>query len=447
LGRVAAGKVVTPTGAAVGATAVGVARNRQDGRPQGYGSISQSGQLADQVRSDPAARKAASERLTSDPRARDAAVQKLQASPDARVAAMTTATGAPASRTEAARRLESSGHAIHTTLPATARPVRISGHHYHNHRHYRYRRPYRTYYRGGSYWYRPYYYGGYVYYEETSAPLGAELDELPEEEYEEVVIDGVTYYKYGDVYIVQTDNGYEVVDPYAGALPVEEDGAVAMDLESSQAIEILGGMSTHLDTLKNFVVDSIESHDTVQDSGERVQLNNARRVFVTKPDKVRAQTEGDGVNRQFWYNGKTVTVYSGVLNTYATVPAPNTLPEMVATMSSTYGLPFPLADVLFSDVLYALSSGVQTADYVGVHQAGNVMCHHLAFSQDTIDWQIWVEKSGTPVPRKIQITYKLEPGAPVYTMEVVKWNKIAEKASDYDFKPPKDAVEIEMNPL
>ena len=272
-------------------------------------------------------------------------------------------------------------------------------------------------------------------------PYGAELDELPEDECEIVVIEGVTYYLLEGVYYEKTASGYVVSDPYA------DEDAVAMDDANSKAIQVLRKMSEYQETVTNFRLMTDETHDNLIESGERVQLTNTRRLFVSKPDKVRAETQGDGINRQFWYDGKTVSVYSAVLNSFATVDAPNTLPEMVTTMATEYGFSFPLADVLFSDVFYALSSEITTADYVGEHRVGNVLCDHLAFSQDTIDWQIWVEKSDKPIPRKIQISYKLEPGTPVYTVEIHDWSEITEKASAYTFKPPKDSVEIDMEPL
>jgi hypothetical protein len=252
---------------------------------------------------------------------------------------------------------------------------------------------------------------------------------------------------YDDAYYSKTNDSYVVVDPDAPAAGSEDAAGAGLALDESRPLQVLREMSSYLDKLAAFQIDSVETHDDLQESGERVQLSNERRLFITKPNMVRAYTQGDGVDRQFWYDGKQVTIYSKLLNTYATVPAPNTLPEMVMSMTGDYGLPFPLADVLYADLFYALSSDLITADYVGRHKVGAVECDHLAFSQETIDWQIWVEKSGTPVPRKIQITYKLEPGAPVYTMEVANWSQITEKPDAYRFVIPKDAIEIEMEPL
>ena len=41
------------------------------------------------------------------------------------------------------------------------------------------------------------------------------------------------------------------------------------------------------------------------------------------------------------------------------------------------------------------------------------LCHHLAFRQEDIDWQIWIENGPTPLPRKFLITDKKAKGLQV----------------------------------
>ena len=48
-------------------------------------------------------------------------------------------------------------------------------------------------------------------------------------------------------------------------------------------------------------------------------------------------------------------------------------------------------------------------------------CHHLAFAQEHVDWQVWIEDGAQPLVRKFVITYKDEPGAPQYTAIFFDW--------------------------
>jgi hypothetical protein len=40
---------------------------------------------------------------------------------------------------------------------------------------------------------------------------------------------------------------------------------------------------------------------------------------------------------------------------------------------------------------------VQSGTYVGLHNVGKVKCHHLAFRQRMLDWQIWIEAGDQPL--------------------------------------------------
>ena len=79
----------------------------------------------------------------------------------------------------------------------------------------------------------------------------------------------------------------------------------------------------------------------------------------------------------------------------------------------------------------------------GLHQAAGVPCHHLAFSQEDIDWQIWIDAGPQPLPRKIVITYAEEPGAPQYTATIKRWS-LDPKFTDelFHFVPPEGATKL-----
>jgi hypothetical protein len=67
---------------------------------------------------------------------------------------------------------------------------------------------------------------------------------------------------------------------------------------------------------------------------------------------------------------------------------------------------------------------------------------HYAFRQEGVDWQIWIEKGKTLLPRKLVLTTTDEEGQPQY-VSVMKWN-LSPSISDkmFTFVPPKDAHRI-----
>ena len=113
-----------------------------------------------------------------------------------------------------------------------------------------------------------------------------------------------------------------------------------------------------------------------------------------------------------------------------------------------YGFTIPIADFVYSDPYGILTEYVETGVWLGRHVVDGTPCHHLAFTQESIDWQIWIEDGPHPVPRKLVITYKDEPLAPQYTARLSQWD-FQPQASDswFKFQPPVGADEIEFLPL
>jgi hypothetical protein len=174
-----------------------------------------------------------------------------------------------------------------------------------------------------------------------------------------------------------------------------------------EAIAALKRSSEFLQTLKSFNIRVEASTDEVLDSGQKVQFGSFANISVVRPNRLRADVIDDQKQRQFYYDGKTLTVYGKVVNYYASVSAPKTIKEMLAFAESKYGLEWPLADLLAPE---SLAENVKSAFSVGQGRVGGVLCEHYAFRQDEVDWQIWIQTGNKPLPRKIVITSKNEEG-------------------------------------
>ena len=91
---------------------------------------------------------------------------------------------------------------------------------------------------------------------------------------------------------------------------------------------------------------------------------------------------------------------------------------------------------------------------VGESIVDGAPCHHLAFAQENIDFQIWIEDGPRPLPRKLLITYKTEPGSPQWAARLSAWDfnpKVSEHffhfdtpegAGRIDFMPSRDIKEV-----
>jgi hypothetical protein len=214
------------------------------------------------------------------------------------------------------------------------------------------------------------------------------------------------------------------------------------------ADRVLRRMCEYLQSKHQFRFEAMELYDEVRPSGQKVQYSRHRRVAVRRPNRIYSEANGDTASRRFWYDGKTITLLDRRQNLYGQTKAARDIDSTLDGISQTYGLSLPLMDLLFHDPYAALTEKVASGAYMGVHQVEGSPAHHLAFTQENVDWQIWVDLGSRPLPRKVVISYKSLPSQPQYQATLSRWD-VATRLSDttFQFHPPKGAAKIEVVPL
>ena len=301
--------------------------------------------------------------------------------------------------------------------------------------------------RVGWWWYRPYYRDGTVVYVVVPPPTGVVITELPPG-YRIIVVNGQTYYYVNDTYYIitvkESKQIYMVMERPKGApLP-----AVTSDKSAPNPFDVLKKMSDHLASLKQFRIDTRETLDEILDSGQKVQLATRRAVSIRRPDRVAADVKGDHTDRRVTYDGKTLLAHDRSKKAYAVVQMPNTIEATLDKMAKDFGMAIPLADFVYPNAYEALIGGTQSGRYVGLHRAGVFKCHHMAFTGDAVDWELWVQEGDKPLPRRLVITYKQQPGKPRYVADLTKWDTSPTFAPDlFTVTPPQGAQKIEIMPV
>ncbi len=214
-----------------------------------------------------------------------------------------------------------------------------------------------------------------------------------------------------------------------------------------QADNILRQMSAYLGGFQQFTFHIENSVDTLLPCKQKLQLSRAVDMFVKRPNRLRANIDGDRVSQELYYDGKSITLYGKDVNVYASLDAPPTIDAAMDYAIESYGLVAPMVDLIYGDSYEILIESVQSGSYVGLSKVFGVECHHLAFQGAETDWQIWIENSKTPLPRKIVITSKWVAGAPQLTTFLNNWDTSTPiKESIFSFKAPDTAEKIEFLP-
>ncbi len=220
---------------------------------------------------------------------------------------------------------------------------------------------------------------------------------------------------------------------------------LAIEPETQQPLR---AMSSTLASAKSFQFSVAVAADEMTEDGQRIQASRQVRVLVRRPDAIAIQVAGDGGQWSLRYSGKTLAVMREDTGEYATTEAPATIDATLDFLFSKYGVTIPLADLLFADPYASLTERVESGVYVGRHSVNGELCHHLLFTQENVDWQIWIDSGAKPLPRKVVITRKNEQGAPEYVAEISGWN-LAPSVSDdaFSFHAPAGARAVDMATL
>jgi len=228
------------------------------------------------------------------------------------------------------------------------------------------------------------------------------------------------------------------------AAPAAQAAAPAIDPAALAALDKMGAA---LRALKQFSLKSDTSIEFVLDTGQKVQLDGDVTYKVKQPNEFYAEVRSDRRHRQFFYDGKDLTVYSPRLKYYATADGVNaSLREMVLNASQNYGIELPLVDLFMWGTEYAPKDAIKGALYVGAGTVGGERIDQYAFRQEGVDWQVWISQA-TSLPRKLVITSLDDPAMPQYVARLNWDTKASIPASTFSFKPPKDAAKITFVPV
>jgi len=194
---------------------------------------------------------------------------------------------------------------------------------------------------------------------------------------------------------------------------------------------------------------SVESnYDTVQKSGQLIEFGAITYWYIKRPNKVRVEIKNrDGNERNFYFNGSTITLYDKDQNVYAEVNKKGNIDQAFDYYMDELDMPLPLAELFSKDHPFDLKKDITSSTYLGNSTINGILCDDLAYRTKDIDMQIWIEQKKNPLPQRFVITYNNSPGKPQYRAQFKNWD-LSPKVPDslFEFKPPKDAEKIQFVP-
>jgi hypothetical protein len=218
----------------------------------------------------------------------------------------------------------------------------------------------------------------------------------------------------------------------------------AAPLEPS-VMAVVKTMSDHVREANSLSYRAMTVREEPATNGMMLQFFTDIRVQVVRPNKLHLDILSDKGTSEFWYDGKTVTLFDPGKKLYATVDAPDSLDGLMKVINSEFGTAFPSSALLLADPYSRIVDGLVSANEVGVVKVSGVDYYHMAFGEENAYWQLWVGGADKMLPRRLAITYKNEPGAPRLTTDFSEWKLNAQiPASRFLFVKPAGAMKIDF---
>jgi hypothetical protein len=211
---------------------------------------------------------------------------------------------------------------------------------------------------------------------------------------------------------------------------------------------ILQKMCDFLKSQKQFTYKAEVADDQVYTGGKKLQYEIDMETFVRRPDRLRVNADGDLVDKQFYFDGKSITLYDKDYNVYGTMDVPPDIESALEKANKDFGVRVALTDLASPKLCEMLDKRIKHSLYVGQSRISGVLCHHLSFDGNEVQLQAWIEDGSQPLLRKVVLTHKNLPGEPQWTAYLSNWN-FSPQLSDslFAFTPPQGAQKIKFLPV
>ena len=213
--------------------------------------------------------------------------------------------------------------------------------------------------------------------------------------------------------------------------------------------ELLTQMAAFMAAHSDFAFEALVTYQSLQESGQTLHFDMIQRVAVSQPDRLFWETqEDDARSDEAWYSAGRFVMLKQPDNIYGQIDVPPTIPEMIDVLTNDYGVVVPFSDLLASGAESVFLRDLQDSQYVGLAWVEGEWSHHLALRNELVDFEVWMQAEGDPIPLKLAITWKLEEGLPGYVARFRKWNFSPEfDESQFRFDVPSGAELIEILPM
>jgi hypothetical protein len=187
----------------------------------------------------------------------------------------------------------------------------------------------------------------------------------------------------------------------------------------------------------------------IDNDGQKREMTVTAVYEIERPNRLSLKTQVNGDAKKgpdVFSDGKTLTVYRKAIQKYVQEDAPKDVSglgtKILPIGAATTGILVP--NILNDDPADGLLQGVNSCSYIGLEKVDGTPAHHMKFSQDQFDWEMWVASEGKPFVLRMKQSVDGGNGKATTTETYKNSTVDAPAAKDaFTFSPPKDATKVD----
>ena len=141
--------------------------------------------------------------------------------------------------------------------------------------------------------------------------------------------------------LLLTSSGWSAEEAKAPPVPPAEKAMTP----APEAGPILQKMCDFLKSQQQFTYKAEVVDDEVYEGGKKLQYGIDMETSVRRPDRLRVNADGDLIDKQFYFDGKTITLYDKDRNVYGVMEVPPNIESALEKANKEFGVRVALTDL------------------------------------------------------------------------------------------------------
>lgn len=222
--------------------------------------------------------------------------------------------------------------------------------------------------------------------------------------------------------------------------PAQPRQAQAISPEAGKAMTKVGAA---LRALKGYNAEVSVNTRAAVGGGKYREFKGRIHYTAAPPNELFAHVRGAGLEREVYYDGKTIAVLAPTQKKYALIEAPGSIATFRQHLKQARGLELPIADLFAWGEKKGPVSAITEGRYAGTGSVAGRRFEHYSFSGNGVIWEVWVDKRNLPC--KIEMVDTRDSGLPGYSAEI-EWKNFG-RMQVPKFAVGSDLARVELSEL